>query len=62
MIDSNDYKVAIFITAPLISFYNFLGVSITGQRMLSMHTVNENLYLCTDKPRDIHVDKKDLRY
>lgn len=30
--------------------------------MLSMHKINDNMYLCTDKPRKIEVDKKTFRY
>ncbi|CRK87336.1 CLUMA_CG001138, isoform A [Clunio marinus] len=31
-------------------------------RMLSMYNINDDLYLCTDKPRNIEIDKKSLRF
>ncbi|CRK96213.1 CLUMA_CG009641, isoform A [Clunio marinus] len=34
----------------------------TTHRMLSMFDINENLYLCTDKPRSIEFDKKTLSW
>lgn len=33
-----------------------------ANRMISMHRINESLYLCTEKPRNIEVDKKTLKY
>lgn len=33
-----------------------------SHRTLTMHTLNQNIYLCTPTPRNIEVDKKSLRW